>query len=129
MRFIRTVIKLHSVKISDKIISAAINFIELSQFNCYPFINRTRCWGEEKKKKGIINEYVRYNLFIKLKLPDWEKGGKKKRKNDLSIVYRLFSFVIKCKRAPRILKSTIIIAAVQFPSQAREKKKKSFQRA
>lgn len=58
-----------------------------------------------------------------------ERRGEKKRKNDLSIVYRLFSFVIKCKRAPRILKSTIIIAAVQFPGQAKEKKKKkSFQR-
>lgn len=53
-----------------------------------------------------------------------ERRGEKKRKNDLSIVYRLFSFAIKCKRAPRILKSTIIIAAVQFPGQAREKKKK-----
>lgn len=74
-------------------------------------------------KKGI-NENVRIICLSNYQI---ERGGKKKKKkkkwkNDLSIVYRLFSFVIKCKRAPRILRSTIIIAAVQFPGQAQEKK-------
>lgn len=80
--------------------------------------------GEGKKKRKVSTSTFVIICLSNLNYQIERRGGKKKRKNDLSIVYRLFSFVIKCKRAPRILKSTIIIAAVQFPGQAREKKKK-----